>query len=61
MDELCHITSVLWKGVSGKVCIVYGNPFTLFVIEGCLLVYCWSVEVFRVFVDSLLWNSLLRY
>ena len=43
VEELCHITSILWKGVSGKVYIVYGNPFTLFVFkvfEGCLLTHC---------------------
>ena len=33
VDGVCHTTSTLWKGVSGKVCIVYGNPFSLFVIR----------------------------
>ena len=43
VDDVCHTTSTLWKGVSGKVCIVYGNPFSLFVIkvfEECLLTHC---------------------
>ena len=24
---------------------IYGNHFPLFVIEGCLLICCWTVEV----------------
>ena len=30
-------------------CAIYGNHFSLFVIEGCLLICCWIVEVFGLF------------
>ena len=43
VDDVCHTTSTLWMGGSGEVCIVYGNPFSLFVIrvfEECLLTHC---------------------
>ena len=43
---VCHTTSIFWRGVSGEVCIVYGSPISLFVIEvfgKCLLTHCGGI------------------